>query len=132
MYSRQLGFWRTTHSSSKEFFQIFFLIEVQLTYNIWVSGIKHNDLIFLYSPLPKANGCVPSTQGTPLEHLALGNRGPFISKPHGSETIRETGYHPQGITQISDSKTPRLSMKKVYLLAQEFHPKGQTSGFPHI
>lgn len=88
------------------------------------------------SHLAKASRHAQSTEGTPLDLLALVANGAGIPELHGTVTIRNrvlARLPPSEHCMHSRMKhSPSLPMKKTYLLDMELHPEGQASGFPHI
>ena len=65
-----------------------------------------------------------STQGMPVEYLALVTRGACVSGPHGTETIGESVLGrlppPKHCTESRLKHTLSLPVKKTYLLVQIF------------
>lgn len=115
---------------------------LQLTATPWPCTLllSHYSWRVLCSPglfcyLAKANKHTQSTQGIPLDHLALEAREACVSGPHGTKTIGKILFislPPKGYcTDRLMKHIPTISMERAYLLVLELKHEGQVSGFLH-
>lgn len=89
----------------------------------------------LASCLAKADRCMQSIYGTPLDFLVLRARA-SVPGLHGTITIRKTVLAKlPPLRHCIDSRlkhTPSIPVKKNNLLVLELQPEVQTSDLPHI